>query len=113
MQEAVDRCESEIGELEIEGVRLAADPDTKRLREPDRDPVLGAADGGKRHRLTAVERFDQLAESTLIDEPHTAPGILAGVQALGGVEHVLVKAFRKEEAELFCRWGHRNTHAYG
>jgi hypothetical protein len=27
LQEAVDRCESEIGELEIEGVRLAADPD--------------------------------------------------------------------------------------
>ncbi|MDP2151916.1 MAG: hypothetical protein Q8K13_19980, partial [Parvibaculum sp.] len=113
LQEAVDRCESEIGEFEIEGVRLAADPDTKRLREPDRDPVLGAADGGKRHRLTTVERFDQLAEGALIDEPNTAPGILAGVQALGGVEHVLVKAFREEEAELFCRWGHRNTHAYG
>ena len=111
LQEAVDRCESEIGELEIEGVGLAADPDTKRLREPDRDPVLGAADGGKGHRLTAVKRFDQLAEGALIDEPNAAPGILAGVQALGGVEHVLVEAFREEEAELFCRWGHRNTHA--
>jgi len=102
LQEAVDRCESEIGELEIEGVRLAADPDAQRLRQADGDPVLGAADGGKRHRLTAVERFDQLAEGALIDQPNTAPGILAGVQALGGVEHVLVKAFRKEEAELFC-----------
>jgi hypothetical protein len=28
LQEAVDRCESEIGELEIEGVGLAADPHT-------------------------------------------------------------------------------------
>ena len=61
--------------------------------------------------LIAAE--NQLAEGALIDQPNTAPGILAGVQALGGVEHVLVKAFREEEAELFCRWGHRNTHAYG
>lgn len=111
LQEAVDRCESEVGEFEVEGVSLAADPDAQRLRQADGDPVLGAPHGWEGHRLAAIKRFDQLAEGALIDQPNTAPGILAGVQALSGVEHVLVKAFREEEAELFCRWGHRITHA--
>ena len=113
LQEAVYRREGEVGELEIEGVGLTADPHAQRFGEPHRDPALGAADGGEGDRLAAIERLDQLAEGALIDQPHAAPGILAGVQTLGGVEHVLVKALREEEAELFCRWGHRNTHAYG
>ncbi|MCI3130987.1 hypothetical protein [Phenylobacterium aquaticum] len=113
LEEPVDRCEGEVGELEVEGAGLPPDPPAERFGQPDGDPVLGATDGGEGHRLAAIEGLDQLAEGALVDQPHTAARVLAGIQALGGVEHVLVEAFRQEEAEFFCGWGHRNTHAYG
>jgi hypothetical protein len=58
LQEAVDRCESEVGEFEIEGVGLAANPDAQRLRQADGDPVLCAPHSWEGHRLAAIEGFD-------------------------------------------------------
>jgi hypothetical protein len=101
LEEAVDRCESEVRELEIEGVGLSPDPHAKGFGQPHRDAVFGAAHGREGHRLTAVERLDQLAEGAFVDQPNAAAWVLAGVQTLGGVEHMLVEAFRQEEAKLF------------
>ncbi len=105
-EETVDRREGEVRELEIAVLHVASNPQGKAPGEPHRDPVLGPADGGKRHGRAGVERVDELGERPLVDAAH-GPARGLAVQALGGLDHLVVQAFREEKAELLGgRTGH-------
>jgi hypothetical protein len=104
-EETVDRREGEVRELEVAVVHVVADPRGKAPREPHRDAVLGPADGGKRHGRAGVECLDELGEGPLVDAAHRPARRLA-VQALGGLDHLVVQAFREKKAELLGGTGH-------
>jgi hypothetical protein len=105
LEETVDRREGEVGELQIAGLHVPANPRGQPAGDPHGDPVLRPADGGEGDRRPGVQRLDELAEGPLVDAAHRSARRFT-VQTLGGLDHLLVQAFGQEEPELFGGRGH-------
>jgi hypothetical protein len=112
VEEAVDRREGQIGELEVAVLHMLADPRGQAAGEAHGDAVLGAADGREGHGDASVERVGELGEGPLIDAADRPTGRLS-LQACGGVDHLVVQAFGQKKSEFLGGRGHWGASATG
>lgn len=105
VEETIDRRKGKIGELQIAVLHVLADPRGQAAGQAHGDAVLGAADGGEGHGDAGVECVGELGKGPFIDAAD-GPARRLAMQARGGLDHLVMQAFREEEAKLLGGTGH-------